>query len=49
MEPEDYYRVHKSPSLVPVVPSPTNPVHITPSYLTNTHLHIILPPTSWSS
>jgi hypothetical protein len=42
------YRVHKSPSLVPVL-SQINSVHITPSYLSKIRLNIIHPLTSWSS
>jgi hypothetical protein len=43
-----YYCVHKSPPLVPIL-SPTNPVQITPSYLSKPHFNIIRPSTSWPS
>jgi hypothetical protein len=39
--------IHKSSPPVPIF-SQTNPVHITPSHLSETHPNIIHPPTSWS-
>jgi hypothetical protein len=42
MAPE-IHRVHKSPLPVPIL-SHINPVHTTLSYLSETHLNIILPP-----
>jgi hypothetical protein len=46
--PKVYYRVHKSPPLVPVLLL-INSVHVTPSYLSKFHFNIIHPPNSWSS
>jgi hypothetical protein len=45
--PKIYYRVRKSPPLVPVL-SQIGPVHISPSYLSKIHVNIIHLPTSWS-
>jgi hypothetical protein len=46
--PKVYYRVHKSPPLIPFLIQ-INIVHTTPSYLSKIHLNIILLPTSRSS
>jgi hypothetical protein len=43
-----HYRVHKSPSLAPIL-SKINPIHIIPPYLSKIHFIIVHPPTSRSS
>jgi hypothetical protein len=48
MEPEGHYRVHKSPSVVPIL-SQIDPVLTIPPYLSEIYFHIADPPTSWSS
>jgi hypothetical protein len=44
--PEVYYRVHKSPPLVPML-SHISLVHTTPPYIYKIHFNIIHTPTSW--
>jgi hypothetical protein len=45
MEPNVHYRVHKSPTPVPILRQ-IDPVHTIPSYLSKIHLNIVHPPTS---
>jgi hypothetical protein len=45
--PKIRYRVHKTPTLVPILTQMT-PVHTTSSYFSKIHFNIILPYTSMS-
>jgi hypothetical protein len=46
--PKVHYRLHKSPSPVPIL-SRIDPISTIPSYLSKIHFNIVHPPTSWSS
>jgi hypothetical protein len=46
--PKVYYRVQKSPKLVPIL-SHINLIHTIPSYISKIHFNIVHPPTSRSS
>jgi hypothetical protein len=47
-DPKVHHRVHKCPSLVPIL-SQFDPVPTIPSHLSKIHFNIFHPPTSWSS
>jgi hypothetical protein len=44
-DPYVHYRIHKSPSLLPILRQ-INPIHVSASYISKIHFNIILPPTS---
>jgi hypothetical protein len=46
IEPEGYYRVHKSPLLISIL-SQISSIHTIPSSLFKIHFNIVSPPTSW--
>jgi hypothetical protein len=46
-KPKVQYRIHKSSPPVAIL-NQTTSVHITPSHLSEIHLNVIHPPTSWS-